>query len=197
MISLDIEIFGGDCGQLYEDLICSSSPGTESVLPAEFHDLQVHHLGKLHYELDRRIGFVSRILASSKEDGEAQEDPGATAFLERRLEGMTKMRSRLLAFIESGGCLTTHNLTLGDLGGAVIDVGDGFVYPRPAALKAAAHLFKAMQALHGCVDPDRFVGTLSELLGGPHWSAVAFELTDALEADPGLLGRTTREVSNV
>ena len=81
MISLDIEIFGGDCGQLYEDLICSSSPGTESVLPAEFHDLQVHHLGKLHYELDRRIGFVSRILASSKEDGEAQEDPGATAFL--------------------------------------------------------------------------------------------------------------------
>ena len=31
MISLHIEIFGGDCGQLYEDLICSSSPGTESV----------------------------------------------------------------------------------------------------------------------------------------------------------------------
>lgn len=30
-----------------------------------------------------------------------------------------------------------------------LDVGDGFVYPRPAALKAAAHLFKAMKALNG------------------------------------------------
>ena len=77
----------------------------------------------------------------------------------------------------------------------VFDIGDGFVYPRPAALKAAAHLFKAMQALHGCAEPDRFVGTLSELLGGPHWLAVANELTDALEADPGLLGLTTRGAS--
>ena len=77
----------------------------------------------------------------------------------------------------------------------VFDIGDGFIYPRPAALKAAAHLFKAMQALHGCAEPDRFVGTLSELLGGPHWLAVANELTDALEADPGLLGLTTRGAS--
>ena len=73
-----------------------------------------------------------------------------------------------------------------------LDVGDGFVYPRPAALKAAAHLFKAMQALHGGVNPDRFVGTLAELLGGPHWYDVANELTDALEADPGLLGLSLR-----
>ena len=78
----------------------------------------------------------------------------------------------------------------------VLDAGDGVVHPRPAALKAAAHLLKAMQALHGSVDPDRFVGTLSELLGGPHWLDVANELTDELEADPGLLGRTTREASN-
>ena len=78
----------------------------------------------------------------------------------------------------------------------VLDIGDGYTYPRPDALKAAAHLLKAMQALHGCVDLALFVGTLSELLGGSHWLAVANELTDALEADPGLLGRTTREASN-
>ena len=49
-----------------------------------------------------------------------------------------------------------------------------------------------MQALHGGVNPDRFVGTLAELLGGPHWYDVANELTDALEADPGLLGLSLR-----
>ncbi len=78
----------------------------------------------------------------------------------------------------------------------VLDTGDGLVYPRAAGVKAAAHLFKAMQALHGGVDPDRFVGALSELLGGPHWFDVANELTDELEADPGLLGAATREASN-
>jgi hypothetical protein len=74
----------------------------------------------------------------------------------------------------------------------VLDVGDGFIYPRTAGVNAAAHLFKAMQALHGGVDPDRFVSTLAELLGGPHWGAVANELTDELEADPGLLGLSLR-----
>ena len=74
----------------------------------------------------------------------------------------------------------------------VLDVGDGVTYPRTAGVKGAAHLFKAMQALHGGVNPDRFVGTLAELLGGPHWYDVANELTDALEADPGLLGLSLR-----
>jgi hypothetical protein len=80
----------------------------------------------------------------------------------------------------------------------VLDTGDGFTYPRTVGVKGAAHLFKAMQALHGGVDPDRFVCTLAELLGGPHWSAVANALTDELEADPGLLGLSLRsEASEV
>jgi len=74
----------------------------------------------------------------------------------------------------------------------VLDTGDGLVYPRAAALKAAAHLFKAMQALLGSVDPDLYVGRLAELLGGPHWFDVANELTNELEADPGLLGLSLR-----
>ena len=74
----------------------------------------------------------------------------------------------------------------------VLDIGDGFSYSRAAALKASVHLFKAMQALHSSVDPDRFVGTLAELLGGPHWGAVANALTDELEADQGLLGLSLR-----
>lgn len=78
-----------------------------------------------------------------------------------------------------------------------LDVSDGCTCTRPDALKAAAHLLKAMLALHGYVDPDNFVGKLSELLGGPDWFDVANELTDELEADPGLLGLTTREASNV
>ena len=78
----------------------------------------------------------------------------------------------------------------------VLDTGDGLVYPRTAALKAAAHLFKAMQALLGSVDPDLYVSRLAELLGGPHWFDVANELTDELEADPGLMGAATREASH-
>ena len=78
----------------------------------------------------------------------------------------------------------------------VLDTGDGLVYPRTAALKAAAHLFKAMQALLGGVDPDLYVNRLSDLLGGPHWINVANELTDELEADPGLMGAAIREASN-
>ena len=74
----------------------------------------------------------------------------------------------------------------------VLDIGDGFTYPRAAALKASVHLFRAMQALHSGVDPDRFVSTLAELLGGPHWYDVANQLTDELEADPGLLGLSLR-----
>ncbi len=80
------------------------------------------------------------------------------------------------------------------------DVGDGFVYPRAVALKAAAQLFLAIQTLHGRVYPPRLVNTLSELLGGPQWLAVANELIDELEADPGflnrLLGLPSREASD-
>jgi hypothetical protein len=78
----------------------------------------------------------------------------------------------------------------------VLDVGDGLVYPRAAALKAAAHLFKAMQALHGSVDPDLYVNRLSDLLGGYHWFDAVNELTNELEDDPGLLGGATREPSH-
>ena len=73
-----------------------------------------------------------------------------------------------------------------------LDIGDGFVYPRSAGLKGAVHLFKAMQALHEGVDPDRFVSSLAELLGGPHWLGIANELADELEANPGLFGREGR-----
>ena len=74
----------------------------------------------------------------------------------------------------------------------VLDTGDGLVYPRAAALKAAAQLFKALQALLCSVDPDLYVNRLAELLGGPHWLDVANELTNELEADPGLLGLSLR-----
>lgn len=70
----------------------------------------------------------------------------------------------------------------------VLDAGDGVVYPASAGLKAAAQLFKAMQALHGSVHSDHFANVLSELLGGSHWHATADQLIDELEANPGLLG---------
>ena len=78
----------------------------------------------------------------------------------------------------------------------VLDTGDGLVYPRAAALKAAAHLFKALQALLSAVDPDLYVSRLAELLGGPHWYDVANELTNELEADAGLLGLSLRSVGS-
>lgn len=84
--------------------------------------------------------------------------------------------------------MTEHNFSTAD----VLDIGDGFVYPRSAGLKGAVHLFKAMRALHEYVDPDRFVSCLAELLGGPHWLGIANELADELEANPGLFGREGR-----
>ena len=67
-----------------------------------------------------------------------------------------------------------------------IDAGDGVTYPHADALRAAAHLLRAMQALGTSLE-DAYALQLADLLGGPHWHDAANALADELEADPRLV----------
>ena len=69
---------------------------------------------------------------------------------------------------------------------STVSAGDGMTFPRADALRAAAHLLRAMQAL-GTSFEDLYVLKLADLLGGPHWHDAANGLADELEADPALV----------